>query len=492
MVIQRTEEVGGILAAGISAAGNPYGLGRVRNLSVAAGPLGSGVVGFAWDGVAEGVAFHAYVDGIPEVDTEPATGWEVEPLGEGVFDLDVLPYDETKTVPFLAPDLIGNKAFLRWDAPETGADRVTAYRIYNGETLVGTVDRIDVLEPVEVAVTGTGSPVVSGSWTLGNADELLALTVGDDDDWELAREDGTVIASGEILPGVPQSTASGIFIEWLPGTYTEDDEWEIPVQVRRYWISPEEEAGEVVYTVKAVDITGSESDGENVTVDIGGIPDAPAASFAWDAEYRELTVTFTGAPADGFARIYLNWDAATEELTEYIEEDGHIAREEGPGGSFVLSIPEGVAGTVLGYVRGENAGGVVERNANLLSAPLLADGDVDAPAPEIIAAVAAPGGAFFISWRLDISRADLTEVRLYSGSTANPTTLDQVVPLSLSVNDFPVAESQFLTSETYIGAVYFRLEAVWSGGVSLSEVAGPFTPVADGAGDVTDLEGWEN
>ena len=492
MVIQRTEQVGGILAAGISAAGNPNGLGLVRDLSVEGGSLGSGSVSFAWDGAADGVAFHSYIDGVPNTETSPEAGWEIEPLGEGVFDVDVVPRDATTAVSFLAPDLIGNKAFLRWDAPATDADRVIAYRIYRGEDLVGTVDRIDVGAPVVAAQTGTGGPIVTGSWTIEGHNETLSLEVIEGGLWTLKRGDGSLLAAGEVIPGVPQSTASGVYIEWAAGDYEEGDKWEIPVEVRRFWVSPEEGAGTFVYTVKAVDLTSAESEGEDVTVQIGGIPDPPIATFSWDAEERELTVSFEGAPSTGFARIYLNWDAATESLTQYVEEAGHQARIAGSSGTWVLSIPAGVEGSIRGYVRSENAAGVVERNAAMLTAPLIADGETSLPAPEIVSVEPAPGERFLIAWRIDLQPGGLSEVRLYSGATSNPQTLDEVVPLALTVNDFPVAELQFLTDETYASAVFFALEAVWPDGLARSSVVGPVIPIEDGAGDVENLEGWEN
>jgi hypothetical protein len=482
--VDRPEEIGGILAAGASAAGNRYALGRIRDMAADAGPLGSATVAFAFDGLTDGVRFLGLVDGVPRLPLAIGEPWEVEPLGEGSFDLEVLPLDaEHAADPFLAPDLIGNKSFLEWNAPAT-VTTLAGYRVYTGANVF-----LGEITTVDVASVDAGAPDVSGGWLLAQREQDLTLVVVADDGWEL-RRGSEVLASGTIIAGIPQATATGLVFEWGEGPYAPDDEWEIALAFRRYFIAPS--GG--TFKVTALDANGTETalnTAPTVTVNVIGLPDPPVVTgYTFNTGTRQASIAFT-AVAGSFARLYTDIDVAAGIAAPHIEEDWYADRK--ATGPLVVTVPASMA-SFRCYVRREAANGRVERNARLLVFSALAAGLSATGAAVVIESTeTGTGNTIVVNWSVDIQAGVPEGIEVYRSDTETGTqTLLDLLELTPGLADFPTYRRATILEFPAPGTYWIEFRAVYSDGDVRGVVTGPLSVLATGSSPVQNLLGWEN
>lgn len=487
-MIDRPEEIGGILAAGSSAAGNRYALGRVRDLSATAGPLGSVSISFDYDGVADAARFLGLIDGIPSLRLALGEPWDTEPLGVGTFEVEVLPLDATRQDdPFLAPDLIGNKVFLRWDAPADTAT-LAGYRVY-GVALVGSITVLEVGTVSPVSVLGSGAPVVTGGWLPAQIEQVLRVEV-DGGEWEL-RSGATVLATGPVEIGIEQITATGLSITWQPGTYVDGDEWEIPLEFPRYFVAP---AGGT-YKVVAVDVSGLETElatAPSVTVNPIGVPAAPVVTgYAFNTATRVATITVTSTLGNTVG-VFSDIDVPANGAAPYIEEDWPIATRTGSG-TITLTVPASMP-SFRCYVRATaNATGRMERNATVYTFAAPAVGASITGAQVAIEAVTvATGYILVVDWSVSIEGATPTEVLVYTSPSETGTqTLLETIPVAVGLEDFPVYRRTTELDLGGPGTIWLEFRAVYADGTVKGIVDGPHIPLDSGVSQPQNLLGWE-
>jgi hypothetical protein len=506
---ERPEEIGGLAACGASVTGNRYADGRVRNIKIVAGELGSASVSFLWDGHdgpdAPAHVFYLIVDGEARGTIRPGTLNVTEPLGGGGHEINILPARATDGNP---PDIVGNlcgsRVLLTW-LQVSDAD-VRQYNIY-WDSGTGTVDPVTPLASVtqyEFAKkslstpdtgTGTGRVSIIGIYAGDPRNETLTLEItasGATRNWSI-KSGSTALSSGEVLEGVAQELLPGLTVRWHDpvSDYDSGDVYNVNVGIRTRYITTEElAAGTYKFKVAAVDEAGNIGDlSSEVSVPVDPPPAAvESPAMTWDANTGEITFTWTDASDTATVHIYTNYHTGFQELRDYVMEDGPLATVS--AGVETHSFAPVSRGTFCAYIRAMDSSGDRESNATLLTVEALDVPVALIDAPVIEKVTVASGSK--VTAHYNQSRYNGTPAALHfyvSTSTdwADATLAETVIP-DFGISDYPVKRGTWTSPDGYAeGTVYVGAIAEDSNGnlTAEGELFGPIATDETAPGAVT-------
>lgn len=484
-------DVGGLGGFGMIACGSALDSdGRVRNLSLSSGDLGTVAVSFDWESYREtGLhRFPLYVDGAHEADLLPGTTSTTQffPLGSS-HEVSVAWLRAGEAAPAVLADAIGARVYLRWG--RSSSTDVAAYQVgwdagdgdASTPALLATLSRM-TLDSVTLQAGTTGGRVsIVGVYEGPTANEALTLSVGAAGAWTFSGASSGAIATGAVYGGTTQQIGRGLAVVWHDATasYGNGDSWVARVGPPREYVTIALDADTYRFAVRSVDGTGNASAWSSwLSVAVAALPAPPTGiSATWDAATEELTVSWTDSADAAHNRVYLNVDLLRDgagnylDLTpgDYILEDGHAARIAAGVETYSVTLA-GVTGTIRGYVRTEASSGVVEDNATMFSVVALAAGDSTLAAPLLQSVTGTAGGGVSAVALVDRDPtrsggafSDPASVRLYVGTTADTAAMSEAATVawsSLTLTGSPVASVTLAASGVVSGTAATRYFAV--------------------------------
>jgi len=502
--------------------------GRIRDLEVSAGPLGTVEADFAFEHAKgeEGFRFLAFLDRESVGFVTPGSGFSSTPLEAGEHEAVIAVLRRSWFGrPNLRGDVRGNRAYLTWNASTSPDCR--RYRVY-WDAGTGTVDTGTVLAEVDgiegeefwedlafagpagmgrLSVTGVyrGDAARDGIETLeesagyhGNHKWRVWITsaghwqydMGSGLDGEDKEVEGGV---GVLLPGGQRVAFAGGPADYAVGQY-----WQWQVGPRTWWVSGSLVLGSYKFQIRGVDGSGNEGALSSVmTVVINPEPGAPEAVAAtWDAVTRQLTVTWeeseTVLPAAVGYRVYTNYHFGFGELLEYVDEENRAGEIDAPGSTAVLTFPVAEIGEVKLYVRSVAADGCEERNAGMARVSCRAVARAVLGVPVITAVRSVAGGLLEVTWLFGRMLGDPAYWQIRSGATGDwdASGLEDEVAFADPASGGPVGEWAW-TSGIAAGATWFGVLAVdGDGGKCERGVMVLGTPDGTAPGGTVGQMGW--
>lgn len=498
-------ELGG---AGSATADGGSADGYVRDLTVTSTTWAAGVsVEFAWEQRVEGShVFVLYVDGAPLAYVEPGVPYQTGPLGAGDHEVHVIAHRVDAPGPLDVPTTTahGDRVLLTWER-SASAD-CAGYNVYTdgGTGTVNTATPAATVDTLEAPVgllrgTGDGLLEVAGSYRgpVTNGDWTVTIEAGGET-WTYATQDG---ASGESLPlyrGVLFNLPYGVRVAFpgAAGDYAEGDEWTFAVGPRTRWISGALEAGTHKFQIGAFDAAGNEATLTSaVSVVVAPEPQPPTAiAGEWDPATETVTLTWAASTTAGATyRVYSDWSGTFDAQGDHVDEAAPLATSSGTSAAIALgTTPEA---TLRFYVRAV-AGGVEERNADLVEVSCVAVPLAPLATPRVTAVTPAEGGNVTVAWELDTSEGIPESFNVYRSTSDSwdDAALEDTVAISATAFS---ATGGVMASQSWTSAGGYAESEAWWGvrAVDGDDVEGPesnlvaATPDATAPGSASDLEG---
>ena len=500
---------GGVSMPGIS--------GRVHNLSLAAGSLGSFVVSFLWepasgDTTGLGYRFYLVIDGDVTGLVWPGVVYTTEPFPDGPHDIRVVPIPASQGVPLgLSVDLLGDRAIVTWTAGTEGD--LAAYELFwdAGTGTVDTVNRKALINTIDVptdysdivptiTVGGTGRIRVSGKYSgpprngfvVVEIDDATAASgefLGADQKQWIARFEGVQVATGRLYSGLQVTPLDGLRISFLDdaSTYMAGNTYYFFLGPRTYWVSEALDPGTYKFQVRGVDAdgdTGTLSDETSLTLVATPSPMEDVVA-TWDASTRVVTVTWSDPGESSDVYIYTNYDFAYGVMRDYVLEEGPaviaLALDEE---ADTATIAEASVGDTLRlYVRAVKDG-EEEDNAQLITVELTAAGVAVGLSDVIIeSAEAATGPKIAATIAIDLAGTIPSAIRLLTNTSD---TTAGATAHTVSLPSFALNTGSVLRGVVYTGTLADETYYLWA---QAQDSEGDWADAGASTGPITILDG---
>lgn len=523
-LLYRPERVGGIFGDG--GVTMPGIMGRVRNLSLSNGPLGSFVVSFLWehdsgDTTGAGYLFFLVIDGDVTGLLRPGVVYTTEPFPDGKHDIRVIPVPSSQGVPLgLSVDLLGDRAIVTW-APGTEGDLV-GYEVFwdAGTGTVNTTTRKALVTATNVPndysdivptinVGGTGKIRVSGKYSGPQRNGFCSVEIANSvagageflpagqKDWRLKYR-GDTLATGRLYGNMEITPLEGLRVSFISdaSTYMAGNTYFFFLGPRTFWVSESLDPGTYKFAVRGVDADGDVGTlSAEVSVAIVATPAQVDVSARYTPATRVVSLDWIDNASGDDLLVYTNYDFAVDRLTPYV-------LEEGPAATFAVAAEAGnltainaaeVGGRMLLYARAFD-GTIEEDNATLLAVDLTA-ADVATGLSDVVieSAFATAGPRIAATIAIDAEGILPTALRLITNTTDTTTGAAThsvaLPPFTLATGNVlrGTVQTQLLDDDDYY--LWIQAQNVGGNWTDVGQSIGPITILDSAPAQVTGIKG---